>query len=112
MAKPAILTTATILAGGTLSGSVDLTQGSVAFVIGPSDWTDAEVSFQVSYDNISFWDLFDNKGYEVTRPVIPGVAVALSPELTQAARYLKVRSGSRTKFEAQEADRVFTLVLV
>ena len=121
--KNATLVQVTIAAGDALSGAADLTGGAVYYVIGPSDWTadpnnplnvgqQVFVSFQVSYDNISYFDLFDSNGYEVTRIIAPGAAVAIDAALTAAAMYLKIRAGSRTNLVTQEADRTFTLMML
>src|SRR5262245_25723029 len=76
MAKPLIPpVTATIAAGTAYTGSIDLTAGALAYIIGPAGWDEAEISFQVSNDGTTFHDLFDNEGYEVTRPVVVQAAV-------------------------------------
>ena len=101
----------TIPAGASLSNSADLTGGAVNFVIAPSDWDDSLVSFQVSTDNISFYDLFDRNGFELQRVLIPGVVVSIDPSLTAAAVYLKIRSGSRVEPNTRSVDSTFVLVL-
>src|SRR5262245_31604993 len=103
---------AIIRAGDMLSDVVNLSEGSVAFVVGPAEWTEAEISFRVSYDGADWFDLFDSDGYEVTRVVItPFGAVRIDPALTEALQYLQIRSGSRVQPVEQEMDRVFTLIL-
>jgi len=104
--------TVTIPAGQTLSGSVDLTSGSLAMVVGPSDWSPANISFQVSSDNTIWADLFDLAGVEVIKPIRVNSAVILDPTLSQAVNYLRVRSGPRDNPIPQAADRVLTLVIV
>jgi hypothetical protein len=113
MAKPAIPPiTVTIAAATNLSPSIDLTAGSIAYIVCPDVWDAADISFQVSVDNINFYDLFDNEAYEVIRPVVPGGVIALNAALTQPALHAKIRSGSRADPVTQTADRIFTLVLV
>lgn len=113
MPKPLPTTvTATIAAGSSLSDAADLSAGTMYYLIAPDDWDAADLSFQVSEDNVTFYDLFDNKGYEVTRLVVTGAAVNTDPTWTQAAMWLKLRSGPRVSPVAQDADRVFKLVLV
>lgn len=113
MAKPVpISIVATILTGTSITPSIDLTQGSVVIIIAPNGWTEAKISFQVSFDNISFFDLFDSTGFEISRFVVPGAAVEIVSSLTQAALYFKIRSGSRADPIAQESDRIFQLILV
>ena len=109
--KAVSLITATIPAGSALSNSIDLTNGAVNYVIAPSNWDDANVSFQVSYDSIAFYDLFDASGFELVRELVPGSAVAINPALTAAAMHLRIRSGTRVAPVNQAADSTFILVL-
>jgi hypothetical protein len=112
MPKPALTPAlATIHAGESLSAPVDLRVGNVVLIISPAEWTDAEISVQVSIDGTAFFDLFDSGGYELTRTIVPSGAQPVAPDLTEAAMYLKIRSGSRTAPVEQEADRTFTLML-
>jgi len=104
--------TVTIPAGESVSTSADLTGGALAMLIFPTDWTPANVSFQVSADNLAFSDLYDSSGVEVRRNVVPGSAVIIDTSLTQAAMYMRLRSGPASQPKAQAADRVLTLVLI
>ena len=112
-AKPAPTpATVTIAAGTSLSPSLDLTTGAVVMLIGPANWGYIRnITFQVSIDNVAFYDLFDNTGFEVVRPVVPQAAVELVSSLTQSAMYLKIRSGRRDDPLAVDADSTFTLML-
>ena len=113
VAKPPPLTiTITISAGQSLSNPADLTTGSIALIITPPDWNPANVSFQISEDNVTFYDLFDSNGAEIIRAIRPNTAIAFDLSLTQAAPYFKMRSGHRDIPIAQAADRVFTLILI
>jgi hypothetical protein len=113
MAKPVpTTTTGTIAAGTSLSPSIDLTAGAVVMLISPANWGYIRnVTFQASIDNVAFYDVFDNTGFEVVRPVVPGAIVELASSLTQSAMYLKIRSGRRDDPLAVDADSIFTLVL-
>src|SRR5262245_18535250 len=103
---------ATIAAGESLSAPVDLTSSRVALMISPAEWTDAEITVQVSADGETYCDLFDAHGYELRRTVVPNAATIFVPAFTQGAVFMKIRSGSRVEPIAQEAERVFTLVLI
>jgi len=113
MAKPGVATvTVTITAGTSLSPSADLTTGSAVMIIGPANWGYIRnISFQVSIDNVTFYDLFDNTGFEVVRRMVPGAVVELLSQLTQAAMYLKIRSGTRDDPLNAESDGTFILVV-
>jgi hypothetical protein len=75
----------------------------------PDAWTPGYITFEVSPDNVKYGALFDNAGNEVSRAVMPGAAVMLPPDVTAAALWLKIRSGSHANPIVQEADRVFVL---
>jgi|SRR5215469_12098365 len=113
MAKPIPVTvTVTIPAGQSLSNSADLSVGSVSYIMMPPDWTPANMSFQVSNDNINFADLYDVWGVELLRAMGAGRACMVDTSYTQAALYVKLRSGPSVNPVKQAADRTITLVLV
>jgi hypothetical protein len=109
---PKTTASATIPAGEALSSSVDLSSGALAMVFAPSEWSGANVSFQISADGVAWADLFDASGAEVVRPLAAGTAVAVDPSLTTAALHVRIRSGPRAAPVAQEVEQVFTLVLI
>lgn len=109
MAKPPPLQ-ATIPAGQALSSSIDLTAQSVVMIIAPDDWSPANITFQISMDNVLFHDLFDAMGQEILRPICVGSAVLVDPTFTQYVNYLKIRSGPRNNPISQSADRLWTFV--
>ena len=102
---------ATILAGQSMSNSVDLTSGSLLMLINDGDWTPANVSFQISHDNTTFVDLHDNMGVQVLRPMGPYRGVVIPSDVTSAAMYLKIRSGPLENPVKQQADRTFQCVI-
>lgn len=100
----------TILAGESLSGAAALTgSGALAMVLTPSNWTGACLGFQLSDDNVAFFDLFDQGG-EVLLPAPAGAAIPVDPALS--APYLRLRAGSRDNPSTQAADCVFTFAVV
>jgi hypothetical protein len=103
---------ATISAGESLSGSIDLTSDSLAMLLAPSAWTSANLSFLVSTDNVNFVGLYDASGAEVVKPIVPNTAVNVPTEITQAAVYLKLRSGTRMRPVPQQQAATFALVLI
>ena len=102
----------TIPAGQAVSSSVDLTSKAMVTLMVPATWTPANISFLASYDDVNFYDLFDPAGVEVLKPVGPGRAVIIDPEMTQAALYVKIRSGPRAGPVIQQSDCVLNLVLM
>jgi len=106
--KQPSLTAITILAGESLSDSVDASQGTASYVLMPDAWDGANLTFQISFDNLTFWDLFDQYGNEVTFACRAGTAVRVQPGL-QSIGYFKVRSGTRDEPIVQSEDRNFTV---
>jgi hypothetical protein len=113
MAKPApTILSATILAGQSLSSSLNLTTGSLALLMSPDAWTPANISFQISEDNVTFRDLYDGNGVEVLRPMGAARGSIIDQSLSAAALYLKIRSGPSENPVVQDADRTFVCVAV
>lgn len=104
--------TVTIAAGESLSSSANLTNYGVGLIMAPPAWTPANLSFQISVDNVVFADLFSREGVEIVRAIRAGTAALMDPTLTQSALYLKVRSGPRSNPVNQEEDRTITLGLI
>ena len=103
---------ARIAAAASLSEAVDLEYTTLVAVIMPSAWTAADLTFQVSYNNVTFVDLYDAIGAEVALVVdasrcvsIPAISNTVPP-----VRYLKVRSGPSVAPVTQAAARVIALV--
>jgi hypothetical protein len=65
----------------------------------------------VSPDNVTWGDLFDKDGSEVSRNVRPGSGITLDASLTQSALWLKIRSGGRDNPVPQAAERTFNLAI-
>ena len=107
----------TIAAGQSLSTSGDLTSSNLEMVLIPQPLDSGSqgtlnLSFQVSGDNVTFFDVIDDNGREVLRPVFGGSAIDVPGDVTTGALYVKIRAGSRNMPVPQTADRVFTLVTV
>jgi len=99
----------TIPAGESLSDSLDVTAGEASYVLTPGEWDPANVTFQISFDNVTFWDLFDEYGREVMLACEPGVGVLMHSGL-QSTGYFKIRSGTRDNPVPQSEDRNFKVV--
>jgi hypothetical protein len=55
----------TIKQGESLSSSADLTASTLMSILLPRQWTPALLSVQISVDNQTFYDLFDEQGDEI-----------------------------------------------
>lgn len=99
----------TIAAGESLSDALDCTNGALVRLTMPSGWTPANLSFQISPDNIApYSDLFDYQGHELMMAVTPGITVLFPPDFMAGIPFIKFRSGSRTRPIPQQAQRKFS----
>jgi hypothetical protein len=101
----------TIAAGASLSAPVFVTDaGKLVRISMPPDWTVADLTFQVSTDDVTFYDLFDQTGLEVKAGVTPGSSVVLETKFQNlGATMIKFRSGTRQKPVPQAAVRTLKI---
>jgi hypothetical protein len=105
-------TTVTIANGQSLSGAADLKGlGTPVRIDMPAAWTAANLTFQVSADGVTYQDLYDDGGSEVTVTAAAGRSIFLQPAEWAHVRYLKVRSGTAAVPVNQGTDRLLTLVV-
>ena len=113
-----------IQAGQSLSDALDTSAGEIIRLRMPPAWDGANLSFQVSSDNVTWSDAYSIGGREALIPVVAGstVVVALadgSPPPSQLAEppdwrgasWIRVRSGSRAYPVVQTARREFAITL-
>ncbi len=60
----------------------------------PAAWTAATITFQVSMDGITYTDLYDSLGSEISVAVAANHGVALDVTLFAGWEFFKVRSGT------------------
>ena len=102
--------TATIANGASLSGAVDLAGKTLLGIIMPATWTAANLTFQVSTDGITYYDLYDNIGTEKTILSASNRFIFTVPADWVGVRYVKVRSGTAGTPVNQAAARDIKLV--
>ena len=110
----------TIPAGQALSNPLAIPANLGAVRIGmPDAWDAAPLSFQVSYDGVTYLDLFHlvqtSEGgwfpYEANVALVPpGGILLLPPGVGVNVSGLKLRSGTRTMPIVQGADRQFAII--
>ena len=101
-----------IEAGESLSDAIDCSSGVIVRLTMPTDWTPANLTFQVSPDGVDYNDLYNTKGEEITlRNIVPGSSVVLLEPLTHSFGFLKIRSGTRDYPVAQDARREFAVTV-
>ena len=110
MAIPVV--NATIAASGSLSSAVNLGGGTLAGVIMPSAWTTANITLVGSPDGVTYYDLYDIYGSEIT---IVGTAWKLIPTGDVVSylpiSHLKIRSGTGASAVTQSAERIVGLIV-
>lgn len=100
-----VISRATILSGATVSDAIDLIGRGCLVIYLPATFTGATITFQGSYDNVTFLALYNTSNTQMSMTVTQNRAYVLSPEDLVGIRYLKLVSGS-----AEGADRTITLV--
>jgi hypothetical protein len=107
----AIIDGPTIARGESLSDGIDCSSGEIVRITVPQEFTEANLTFQVSTDGNFFNDLFDDDGDEVTVPVQPDSAVFISRRWVRSVAFLKLRSGSSDAPVVQREDCKFAIAV-
>lgn len=104
--------TTTIALGGSLSAAVTLQRRPILAIIVPAGWDDADLTFQVSQDGITYYELVTEAGAAVQLDVVAG-KMHRTTNLDQWAgyQYMKVRSGTFGTPVTQSAARTITLTV-
>ncbi|HXG66938.1 MAG TPA: hypothetical protein VNO70_17680 [Blastocatellia bacterium] len=116
-----ITATATIPSGQSLSDAVDLGPGVLSGILMPAAWTAAALTFQVSVDGVTFYNLTKDAASDVQIQAQAGraypveAAAAFADTLYEGNpftgfRYVKVRSGTSGAPVNQGAERQITLI--
>ncbi len=95
----------TIANGATTSGSIDLQGRGLVAMIMPAAFTGSTVSFQISPDDVTYYDLYNTNNTQLSCTVTQGRAYLFVPGDFVGVRYLKVKSGS-----TEGGARVITLL--
>lgn len=104
--------TVTIDTGATgLSSAIDLSFLTPVAIQGSTDWDTADLTFQCSYDNVTFCNMYDDSGneYTVSVPTTDGGDwLSLDPADFVGINYIKLRSGtSGTPVQQTNASTLF-----
>lgn len=110
VARPAV--NIIIPSGQFISAGADCSEGYLARIQMPTLWTPANLSFQISHDGITYYNLLDLSGAEALLPVIPGSARMINIEpWSSGIGWWKFRSGPLANPVIQAADRTFVVTL-
>lgn len=103
----------TITNGTSLSDAIDLGAATLFGIQLPAAWTTANLTFQGSTDGVTYANLFDSNGTEITATVAASQFVVMAtPPQWIGLRYLKIRSGTSGTAVNQAADRTLQIVSV
>jgi hypothetical protein len=100
-----------IQAGESLSEGVDVSGGTLLRITMPKEWTDADLSFQVSTDGDAYNDLYTYQEGEVCIPVTAGSAILLPTNLMRGIGWIKFRSGRASNPKPQPEQRNFAITV-
>lgn len=104
--------TATIANGTALSDAVNLQSHRIFALQMPASWTTAGLTFQGSYDGVTYADVYDESGTEVTVAAAASRFIILDPAKFLGLQKLKIRSGTTGSPVNQAAAREIYLVLL
>lgn len=102
--------TASIAESASLSGAVFLGAGTLVEIHMPSGWDAAQLTFQISDDGVTYRNLKDPGGNEITYEAAASVAIKVDGADAPASPYLKIRSGTSAVAVNQTAARSLKLV--
>lgn len=99
-----------IAAGDSLSGILNVSSGGVYRIVMPIDWTSAVVTFQLSYDGVEFYNVYDRDGNEISMKCVQQSVVPIGEYLFYI-HSLKIRSGTHRDPVKQANTVSFKVVL-
>jgi hypothetical protein len=94
----------TIPRGESLSDGVDCSAGEIVRITVPQEFTEANLTFQVSSNGDLYNDLFDDQGEEITITATPDSGIVVAGRWVRSIGWLKIRSGSRDHPVVQRED--------
>jgi hypothetical protein len=101
----------TIAAGESLSNGANCSAGSMIRITVPHEFTEADLTFQVSTDGKFFNDLYDAEGNEITVVAKPDTGVVLQEDWVKSIPFIKFRSGTRDNPVEQKQDCKFAIAI-
>jgi len=105
---------AIIASGASLSNAVSVfvrsSQRLVAIQM-PDSWTEADLTFEVSWDNVTYYDFYRSDGSEYVVEAQPNRWIVIDPLDFPGVRYIKVRSGTLYEPVIQLGARALGIIL-
>lgn len=110
MEQPVVIP-AIIANGASLSDGIRLGRGALSRIVMPAEFTGTALTFQTSYDGVTFNNLFNHEGTEYSVVAAAGRSIIVPMVDFLGVRVLKIRSGTSAAPTAQAAERAFQLVV-
>jgi hypothetical protein len=101
----------TIAAGESLSEGTDCSAGDIVRITVPQEFTQSNLTFQVSSDGNFYNDLFNSNGEEITVVAKPSSGIIISEYWARSIGFIKFRSGSRDHPIKQKEDCKFAIAI-
>jgi hypothetical protein len=101
----------TIARGESLSDGVDCSAGQIVRITVPQEFTEANLTFQVSSNGDLYNDLYDDGGEEITITATPDTTIFVEGLWVRSVGFLKLRSGSRDHAVEQREDCKFAIAI-
>jgi len=106
--------TVTIAINTSLSGATYIGDGDLVGIMMPAGWTSAGITFQSSYDGVTYQNLWDAAGNEITVSSSSAVAsqnITIDSDQFDGCVWIKFRSGTGASPVNQAAARTITLLV-
>jgi hypothetical protein len=103
VSAPVTNNSVTIANNASLSGAFYVGHGRLVSIIMPATWTAAVLTFQGSDDGVTFYDIYDSNGTEVSATVAAAHMVTIDEFM--GAPWMKLRSGTGASAVAQGGAR-------
>jgi hypothetical protein len=101
----------TIPRGESLSEGVDCSAGDIVRITVPQEFTEANLTFQVSSNGELYNDLFDDQGEEIMITAEPDTGIVIEGRWVRSLAFVKLRSGSRDHPVNQREDCKFAIAI-
>lgn len=100
----------TIASGASLSGAANLGGLHAVGVLMSAGWTAANLTFQISVDGVTYYDLYDKTGLELS--IIAGASrfIQLDLGIFAGFNFVKLRSGTTGTPVNQGSDRALSII--
>lgn len=101
----------TIAQGESLSDGIDCSGGEIVRITVPQEYTEANMTFQVSSDGNFFNDLYNAEGDEITIVAKPDRSIVIAERWGRVFGFIKLRSGTRDNPVEQKVDCKFAIAI-